>query len=191
MIPARFDDVVLRTPRLLLRPVGVGDEEAMFRIFSDPDVMRYWSWLPWTSMDEARSFVTREIAAMTAGEYVRWVVVRAADDVSIGMTTLFSISGQSRRAEIGYALERAAWGQGLMHEALLEVLRYAFEDLDLHRIEADIDPRNTASARSLERLGFVREGLLRDRWIVGDEISDSALYGLLRLDWERRRADAR
>jgi len=54
--------------------------------------------------------------------------------------------------------------------------------LRLNRIEADIDPRNVASAGLLERLGFVREGVLRERWIVGDEASDSALYGLLASD---------
>ena len=71
-----------------------------------------------------------------------------------------------------------------MHEALLALLHLAFTDLQLKRIEADIDPRNVASARSLERLGFAKEGLLRERWIVEGEVSDSALYGLLHSDWQ-------
>lgn len=70
-----------------------------------------------------------------------------------------------------------------MHEALGALISYAFENLALHRLEADIDPRNTASARSLERLGFQREGLLRERWIVAGEVSDTAFYGLLRSEW--------
>jgi RimJ/RimL family protein N-acetyltransferase len=72
-----------------------------------------------------------------------------------------------------------------MHEALKGVVDYAFNVLDLNRIEADIDPRNGSSARSLQRLGFTQEGLLRERWIVGLEVSDSAIYGLLRHDWPR------
>jgi RimJ/RimL family protein N-acetyltransferase len=75
-----------------------------------------------------------------------------------------------------------------MHEALVELVRFAFTDLNLNRLEADIDPRNTASARSLERLGFTREGYLRERWIVGDEVSDTALYGLLQREWQAARA---
>ena len=70
-----------------------------------------------------------------------------------------------------------------MHEALQALLDFGFGELDLNRIEADIDPRNSASARTLERLGFTKEGYLRERWIVGEEVSDTALYGLLRREW--------
>jgi len=73
-----------------------------------------------------------------------------------------------------------------MHNALQALLQYAFQTLDLNRLEADIDPRNRASARTLERLGFQQEGHLRERWIVNDEISDTFLYGLLRREWQER-----
>lgn len=89
---------------------------------------------------------------------------------------------------MGYLLGRPYWGKGYMAEAAKELIRYAFEVLDLHRIEADIDPRNRPSARVLERNGFLKEGLLRERWIVGEEVSDTAFYGLLRKDWEATRA---
>jgi ribosomal-protein-alanine N-acetyltransferase len=85
---------------------------------------------------------------------------------------------------VGYSLASAEWGNGYMQEALTALLDYGFSELDLNRVEADVDPRNAASGRSLERLGFRREGLLRERWIVGGEVSDTALYGLLRKDWE-------
>lgn len=68
-------------------------------------------------------------------------------------------------------------------EALHALIDHAFGPLDYNRLEADIDPRNAASARVLERLGFKREGLLRDRWIVNGEISDTEMYGLLRKEW--------
>ena len=70
-----------------------------------------------------------------------------------------------------------------MNEALSGLLDYGFTELDLNRIEADTDARNERSARLLERLGFLKEGLFRERCIVNDEISDSAMYGLLRRDW--------
>ena len=73
-----------------------------------------------------------------------------------------------------------------MHEALQALLDFGFGELDLNRIDADIDPRNSASARTLERLGFTKEGYLRERWIVGDEVSDTAIYGLLRREWKVR-----
>ena len=70
-----------------------------------------------------------------------------------------------------------------MHEALQALLGFAFHALDLNRLEADIDPRNHASARTLERLGFQREGHMRERWIVKGEVTDTWWYGLLRREW--------
>ena len=73
-----------------------------------------------------------------------------------------------------------------MSEALSCLIAYAFGELNLNRIEADIDPRNVPSAQILERLGFRREGHLRERWIVAGEVSDTALYGLLQREWSQR-----
>ena len=73
-----------------------------------------------------------------------------------------------------------------MHEALCALLDYGFGVLDLNRVEADIDPRNTGSERTLRRLGFQLEGTLRERWIVDGEVSDTGLSGLLRRDWLAR-----
>jgi RimJ/RimL family protein N-acetyltransferase len=73
-----------------------------------------------------------------------------------------------------------------MTEALEALLHYAFKSMHFNRIEADIDPRNEASAKILLRLGFRKEGYLRERWIVNGDVSDSELYGLLRREWEER-----
>lgn len=181
-----FEHVRLRTPRLLLRPHVPGDAPALFAVFSDPRVMRYWSTPPWRDPDAARAFVERDQRQLAAGEYLRLGIVREADGSLVGSCTLFNLVAQCRRAEVGYVLARDAWGHGYMHEALTALLDHGFGEMALHRVEADVDPRNAASVRSLERLGFVKEGLLRERWIVGDEISDSALWGLLALDWQRR-----
>lgn len=180
------DDVLLETERLRLRPQRADDAAALFAMFSDREVTRYWSTPPWPSFEHAKRMVAREIEAMAAGRLLRLTITRSADRAPIGTCALFAWVPGCRRAEVGYTLARPAWGQGLMHEALTALLDHGFSAMDLHRIEADIDPRNLASARSLERLGFVREGLLRERWIVDGEVSDSALYGLLRPDWHAR-----
>jgi ribosomal-protein-alanine N-acetyltransferase len=155
----------------------------LFAVFSDPRVMRYWSTPPWTGMHQAEAFIERSHEALQQGDALRLGLERRSDGVLIGQCTLFSFSPSSRRAEIGYSMVADAWGQGFMREALSALLDHGFATLNLNRVEADIDPRNTASARSLERLGFTREGLLRERWIVGDEVSDTALYGLLARQW--------
>lgn len=178
-----FDQVSLQTKRLLLRPLGEADAPGLFAMFSDPKVMRYWSTPPWISIDEAHAMVTRDQKAMAAGEYVRFGLEQVDTGTLIGTCTLFSISATCRRAEVGYSLAHSAWGHGYMDEALRALLDYGFSEMNLNRVEADIDPRNNASARSLERLGFTREGFLRERWIVDGEVSDTALYGLLLRDW--------
>ncbi|QPF74857.1 GNAT family N-acetyltransferase [Roseateles sp. DAIF2] len=179
-----FSDLTLTTPRLLLRPLRDTDARALFAIFSDPAVMRYWSTPPWSALEQAQASIEQDRQAIAAGEALRLGLERREDRALIGTCSLFSISMQCRRAELGYGMARRAWGQAYMQEALQALLDFGFsEALGLKRIEADIDPRNQGSARTLERLGFVQEGLLRERWIVGDEVSDSALYGLLRRDW--------
>jgi RimJ/RimL family protein N-acetyltransferase len=179
----RFDDLTLDTERLRLRPLARTDAPALLAIFADPRVMRYWSTPPWAGIEAAQAFIERDLEAMRAGSHLRLGLERRSDALLIGQCTLYDIVQPSKRAQLGYSMAAEAWGQGWMHEALGALLEHGFSALQLHRVEADIDPRNSASARSLERLGFVREGLLRERWIVAGEVSDSALYGLLARDW--------
>lgn len=184
---AAFDQVLLRTERLVLRPTRPGDAQALFDIFSDPRVTRYLSRPAWTSIDQAHTRIGQDADAMADGTLLRLGMARQSDGTLVGDCLLFNLVPTCRRAEIGYALGHAAWGQGLMHEALVALVDFGFAQMNLNRIEADIDPRNAASAKTLERLHFVREGLLRERWIVQGEISDTALYGLIARDWQARR----
>jgi RimJ/RimL family protein N-acetyltransferase len=85
---------------------------------------------------------------------------------------------------MGYCLGAAAWGHGYATEAARALLQWAFDTLDLNRVQAETDTRNTASARVLEKLWFVREGTLREDCVVNGDVSDSWVYGLLRREWE-------
>jgi RimJ/RimL family protein N-acetyltransferase len=172
--------------RIRLRGFRDADLAGLYALHSDPQVMRYWSFPAWTELDQARGYFARALAARDPERMLCWVIAAREDDRLIGTATLFAIDRAQGRAEVGYALESAHWGRGYAQEALRLVLRHAFEGLGLRRLEADIDPRNRGSCKLVERLGFVREGLLRERWQVGDEISDSALYGLLAHQWRRQ-----
>lgn len=185
-----FPEIQIRTKRLRLRPLAKGDELQLFGIHSNPEFMRYWSSPPWTSVDQAVALITRDLVEMAQGQQIRLGIFLSTTEEMIGTCTLFKLDRQCRRAEIGYGIAREFWRQGFMAEAVSALLEFGFMQMHLNRVEADIDPRNTASGKSLEKLGFVREGYLRERWIVGDEVSDSALYGLLRKDWNSmQRAD--
>src|SRR6266511_4339701 len=136
----------IQTNRLSLRWISAEDVDDFYAIYSNPEVMRYWS---------TPSLPDRNAASRLVSEIHE---------------------GFKRR-------ELLKWGNGYMHETLKALLTYAFDVLDFHRIEADVDPRNAASIRTLERLGFQREGYLRERWQVNGEIQDALFYGLLRPDW--------
>ncbi len=176
--------IILSTERLTLRFLTEADLPAVYDIFSHPEVMRYWSYPPWTDRSQAQQWLIHVQEGYRAGDAFQFGIERRADHVVVGTCTLFQFHIASRRAEIGYALGRLYWGSGYMHESLQALVHYAFQTLDLNRLEADIDPRNLASANTLKRLGFQKEGHLRERWIVNDEISDTDLYGLLRRDWQ-------
>jgi ribosomal-protein-alanine N-acetyltransferase len=174
----------INTNRLSLRWISAEDVDAVYAIYSDPEVMRYWSTPPLADRNAASKLVSEIHESFKRREFLKWGIALRNDDTLIGSVTLFHPDFTHRRAEIGYALGRAHWGQGYMQETLKAVLTYAFEVLEFHRIEADVDPRNVASIRTLERLGFQREGYLRERWQVNGEIQDALFYGLLRPDWE-------
>jgi ribosomal-protein-alanine N-acetyltransferase len=182
---SEFENLLLRTERLLLRPLRASDAPAIFAIRSNATVMRYHTSPPWTDRELAVSFVARNVAAMQSGEYLSLGLECQDNQSLIGTCCFFDINKQCKRAEIGYELLHDAWGKGFMHEALVALLGYGFSSLKFNRVEADIHPDNVNSAKSLERLGFHKEGYLRERWIVGDEISDSLLYGLLQSDWRK------
>jgi [ribosomal protein S5]-alanine N-acetyltransferase len=176
----------LRGRRVSLRWLERADVPALHQVFSNPDVMLYWSRPPFVDESEALALLEQIHRLFAERSLFQWGVVRNDDDRVIGTCTLSHLDARNLRAELGYALGRAHWGQGLMGEALPLVLQYAFGTLGLRRLEADVDPRNENSIRSLARLGFQREGLLRERWFVAGEVQDSALYGLLRREWEMR-----
>ena len=170
----------LEGARIRLRALAPDDAAALFALYSDARVMRYWSFPAWTDIQQAvekLAHVERDRALL---ESLPWAATLRDDDALVGTCTLFGIQREHLRGVVGYALSPSLWGRGLATEMLQCALLHAFDVLGLERIEADIDPRNHASCRLVERLGFRREGYLRERWRVGGGIQDTALYGLLR-----------
>jgi [ribosomal protein S5]-alanine N-acetyltransferase len=176
----------LQGKRVRLRGPRIEDADALFALFSDVEVMRYWSRPPMTLRSEAEGLIDEILEGFEQRTLLNWVVATRADDTVIGTCTLFHFEPRHRRAEVGYSLHSDHWGRGLAAEAATLALDWAFRSLGLHRIEADIDPRNEASRGLLTKLGFVSEGFLRERYFVGDEVSDTELFGLLADDWSTR-----
>jgi len=174
---------IITTPRVVLRWISEDDIDSLYEIFSNAHVMRYWSTAPLADR-EAAAQLQREIADGNESDHMfKWGLALRDSNTVIGTATLFNLNLDNGRAELGYAMSRAYWGKGYMNEALRALVSHAFDVMKLRRLEADVDPRNTASIRTLERLGFQREGFLRERWHVNGEIQDALFYGLLRREW--------
>ncbi len=178
-----FTPVTLRTERLTLRWLDARDLAAQFSIHSSPAVARYGAGAAWTEMAQAEAALARDLADYASGAAMRLAITLTGTGEVIGNCSLYAFDANNRRADIGYALAPAHWGQGYLREALRALIEYGFGSLNLNRIEADTDPRNSASIKALEALRFQKEGYLRERWLVNGEVCDTVFFGLLRSDW--------
>ena len=171
----------LRGSKVLLRWLTAEDVDALHEIFSDPEVARYLAIPRQRSREESERFLAEIHEGFRTRSLYQWGIEHAGR--LIGTCTLGGIDWENRRAEIGFVLGRSSWGQGLMPGALALLIDHSFGELGLHRIEADVDPRNGASLRLLDKLGFRREGHLRERYFKDGEIQDSIMLGLLRPEY--------
>lgn len=177
----------LTARRVRLRWLTDRDVPALFTIFGDPEVTRYWGHAVLPDLCEAKALLEEIHTKFAQQTLFQWGIALLDTDVVIGTCTLAGLDAGNRRAELGFALARTHWRRGYMSEALPALLRFGFGEMHLHRVWADIDPRNTASIRVLERLGFRREGLLREHYLVQGEPQHAVVYGLLRSEWQSGR----
>jgi RimJ/RimL family protein N-acetyltransferase len=183
--------MVIGTERLVLRRFRPSDAETLSAYRSDPDVARYQSWTPPVTLEQARLIV----ASLAAGDpdqpgWFQYAVERTEDRVHIGDVGV-DLYENRRQAEIGFTLAPAYQRRGYAGEAVRAVLDHLFRVRGLHKVSAEADARNVASARLLERVGFTREGLRRSHTWINGEWTDDLLYGLLADEWLLPGAPAR
>jgi len=174
----------LHTPRLIVRMIEERDLPDLYQVFSDEAVTRFLPYITWTDTLAAHSWYQRvkEMAAQAAA--MQCVIVDKESNKVIGACLLFRFDTECERCELGYALAQPYWRGGYMAEALRALLTHAFGEMGINRVEAEVDPRNPASAQLLRKLGFTQEGLLRQRWKFKGEIKDTWMFGLLRDEWQ-------
>lgn len=171
---------MIRTPRLLLRPVREADDfAAMHAILCQPRAMAYWSTPPHDGDDQTRE----------------WLANMSAIEPALGEDFIVEFEGRVigkagfyRFPDLGYLFDPAVWGRGLGREAVGAVIARGFEVHNLPRITADVDPRNKASMRLLQRLGLTETHRQARTWLVGDMWCDSVYYAMTREDWDQRTA---
>ncbi len=182
-LPAVFP--VLKTSRLVLREIVPGDTERLYHYYSDPMVTEFFM-SPIKSLQEAEEIVDASIGSFYQQRGIVWGLSETPDSPLIGTAGYEAISAYDSRVEIGYDLAKDYWGRGLMKEALEEMLRFSFDVLAINRIEAFILLENTRSVRTLERLGFTREGVLRQHRLFCGHFRDDVMMAILKQDWEQK-----
>jgi ribosomal-protein-alanine N-acetyltransferase len=181
----------LETERLRLRPFTDADGDALYALHSNAHVLRYWDSPPWTERGRAERFLDACRKLADDGSGARLAMDRRSDGEFLGWCAVSQWNPDYRSASLGYCLTEPAWGHGYATEAASALLQWAFDAFDLNRVQAEADTRNVASARVLEKVGFVLEGTLREDCIVNGDVSDSWVYGLLRREWQASRPPAR
>jgi [ribosomal protein S5]-alanine N-acetyltransferase len=177
------DELEVRGPELTLRYARASDAGDLYRLASDPEVTRFFSWGPYTDVAEAATYVRSLGRKRAAGERLEFVIVHPEAGV-IGVTGLSEFSLRDRRAVVGTWHGRELWGKGANRQSKTLVLALAFRGLGLGRVTAWCGADNGRSQKALERLGFVHEGVLR-RWHVHrGQPKDVISYSMLREEWE-------
>ena len=175
----------LKTEDLILRKPRIRDAKDIYSYASDPEVARYVLWEPHRSVSETASFIRDLRARIRAGCPSSWVVVLRGTGTVIGTVGFVWYSAENNAAELGYSFSREYWNHGYATQALRAVIDAVFSSLPLNRLEAQHDVRNPASGRVMQKCGLTQEGILRGRILNKGEYVDTALYSILRSDWEK------
>ncbi len=167
---------VLKTDRLVLRPLKSTDAPDLFEVFCDEEACLYWSHAAHKTIAETQARVD-ELMEKTDG--FLWIITEGTDGPSLGWVVL--MPRKEGIAELGYILSRTAWGRSIMAEAANAVVNYGFQTEGLRRIFADMDPDNIGSIRIAEKCGMTYEGRLKGNWHTHIGVRDSLIYGRVEL----------
>lgn len=175
------------TSRLLIRLVQQADLDALFAMHTDTETTRYVPHMHWATRADADVWFASALERRQKQMGVQCVIAERATshagEIVIGTAVLFNFEQVSGLAEIGYLLAREHWGNGYAVEAVSAFVDFAFSTLNLRRLEATVDTRNAGSNQLLQRLGFTREGVMRERWLAAGELQDINLFALLKREW--------
>lgn len=176
--------MVLASPSLILRYPRAEDAPRLFELASDPEVTQWFSWGPYTSVDEPLAYVERLAGQRERGEQLDLLVVHKADG-PIGITGLSEFSLRDLRCMVGTWFGKPWWGTGANRESKAAMAHLAFVVLGMNRLGSYSNPANARSTKALEAVGFAHEGVLRAWHRHGDRHLDVNVFGMLRSDWER------
>lgn len=175
------------TPRLLIRPLCIADAMAVHGYRSDPEVFKFQGYCP-SNIDNTRDFIRNNTAQFNVEGHWYQLAICCGTQL-VGDIGVHFLGPENSQCEIGYTVSREHQGIGIGQEAVAAVIDHLFVKMAKHRITASSDPRNEASVRLLEKVGFRKEGYFVKSYLHNGEWVDDALYALLREEWDFLRSD--
>ncbi|MCW8803622.1 MAG: GNAT family N-acetyltransferase [Ignavibacteriaceae bacterium] len=172
----------LESERLLFRKIVIGDAKDLFLIRSNDDVMRFMDVSRFESISDAEKLINSVEESYKKQTGINWAIIEKLSNNFAGYFGFFRIIPEHCRAEIGYALKPEYWGKGYMYETLKRMVKFGFNEMNLHSIEANVNPDNDKSKKVLEKIGFKNEAYFRENYLFDNKFLDSIIYSLLEKD---------
>jgi ribosomal-protein-alanine N-acetyltransferase len=171
----------IKTKRLLLRRMTIDDAAEILNLRSSEEVMQYIDRERAVTIKDAEIFLGRINASVDSNNGILWGITLKEDpEKLIGNIGFWRLIKEHYRAEVGYMLNPAFWKKGIMKEALQEVINFGFNSMNLHSIEANINPGNAASAALLESTGFIKEAYFKEDFFFNGAFHDTIIYSRLK-----------
>ena len=169
----------LSSERLNLRQISLTDENEILFLRSDKRVMKFLDRPMAKSINDSRQFIHSINVGINKNEAITWAITLKNDSKLIGTIGYWQIFKKHFRAEIGFILHPDFQGKGIMQEAINKIIKYGFDVMKLHSIEANVNPKNVSSIKLLKRNNFIREGYFKANYYYNGKFLDSAIYSLL------------
>ena len=173
----------LRGAQVVLRELRASDAPSLFALLTTEEVSRFISPPP-STVDGFEKFIAWTLRQRSVGSYACFAVTIDSTDTAIGIFQLRQLEPGFGTAEWGFAIGSAYWGSGVFQEGAELLVRFAFETVGVHRLEARAAVRNGRGNGALRKIGAVQEGLLRKSFLKNGEYLDQALWTILQEDWK-------
>jgi len=175
---------ILETDRLKLVRHDLSHADDMYTLRTDEQVMAYLDVYPPKSVSDIEIKIKENIKDFDDKKGINWIITKKDSPEAIGYMGLWRIDQTNHRGELGYALKREYWNQGIATEAATKIINFGFDDIQLNTVMANTNPLNSSSQALLKKLGFVREAYFRQDYFFDGRYLDSAIYGLIKDDWK-------
>lgn len=170
---------IIETERLLLRRITNDDVNEVFELRSNPETMKYIPRPLVKTTEDALEHIAMIEDKIITNIGINWGITLKGNSKLLGIIGYYRMQPENYRAEIGYILLPEFHGKGIIPEAVNKLIRYGFDDLKLHSIEAVIDPENLASEKVLQKCGFVKEAHFKESEFYNGRFLDKVIYSLL------------